>query len=704
MSLRTTTLLIVIMIFIGLVSLLVFNLQTNLSSHFSGLEKQSATLMVDRARGVFDLELESLNLIAQEWSNRPDVIAYFKSNGSAQKPVLLSNECTPDYSVNIALLVDPQEHVSDTVSCQGASLPRLGSSFSTRLTSHSGFLKLSGGPIIVSGAPIGKTGAWVFAGRQVDNNMLERINSRFKISVSLISGDSTNLSPEIRSAVASLTQAGTSTILPLDDNNLSAFLLFNDIYGKPAYFLQITQPRIIYYSGLLVTNYLMIFLVTSSFIFGLIIIILLERLVLSRLTRLSREVSQIGQSGDFSHRVTLLYNDELTQLGKDINSMLADLNQRMHELQILYDVSQEFLGKLNTGTILTSVCELAVQKMGLATAWIGQLRSDDFKLIATAASGCDVRDLPGLPVNCSSKDQPLPCQAFCQEELIFQSTSSVNGHLSSEAAIPLKTGNENEAVLVITSQSENYFTAPRRSHLLAFTNQARLAMQSARYYEESKTARRRLELLSHRLVQVQEEERQFIAQELHDEIGQELTGLRLILETGAAQPEKLKEAHQIVTELIGRVRQISLDLRPAMLDDLGLLPALIWLINRFTSQTGIQVDFVHFNLEDRRFTNEIEITAYRVVQESLTNAARYAQVSSVEVRVWTTEQDLMLQISDHGVGFDFDSTIRQREGRGLLGMRERVNFLNGNLFIETRPNEGTSISAKLPIYPVGGEK
>ena len=225
MSLRTTTLLIVIIIFIGLVSLLVFNLQTNLSSHFSRLEKQSATLMVDRARGVFDLEMESLNLIAQEWSNHPDVTTYFESNGTAQKPVLLSNGCTQDYSVNIALLVDPQEHVSAMVSCQEASLPGPGSSFSTQLASHSGFLKLPGGPIIVSGAPIGTTGAWVYAGRQVDNSMLERINSRFNISVSLISGDSANLSPEIRSAVASLNQAVTSTILPLDDNNLSAFLL-----------------------------------------------------------------------------------------------------------------------------------------------------------------------------------------------------------------------------------------------------------------------------------------------------------------------------------------------------------------------------------------------------------------------------------------------------------------------------------------------
>ncbi len=697
MSLRTITLLIVIIIFIGLVALLVLNLQTNLSTHFSKLEKQSATLMVARAQGIFDLEMEFLNLIAQEWSNRSDVATYIKDSGAVQMPVLLTNDCNLDNLLTIGILVEANEHILEMASCHGASIPGLNDTFSLQLASRSGLLKLPGGAVLLSGAPVGTTGAWVFAGRQIDNAVLDKTNSRFDISISLLPADATNLAPEVRSAVSSLNQTVTSVIVPIDENNLSAFLLFNDIYGKPAYILQVSQPRVIYYSGQLVTNYLMVFLVTSSFIFGLIIIILLERLVLSRVTKLSREVSQIGQSGDFSNKVTLLYNDELTRLGKDINAMLANLNQRMQELQILYAASQELLGSLNTGAIMANVCELAVQKMGLASAWIGEMKSDGSTLIATAASGCDLESLPALQVDCIGKDQPLACQAFCQEKPIFQSASGVNGHQTSEAAIPLQIGNETEAVLVISSSAENYFTSPRQSHLLAFTNQARLAMQSARFYDEAKIARRRLEMLSHRLVQIQEEERRLIAQELHDEIGQDLTGLRLMLEMGAEQPEKLKEAHLLVNELIGHVRQISLDLRPAMLDDLGLLPALVWLIARFTNQTGIQVNFVHSNLEDRRFSNEIEITAYRVVQESLTNVARHAQVTLVEVRVWLTTTDLMLQISDLGVGFDFDLTILQREGRGLLGMRERVNFVGGNLFIETRPNQGTSINANLTI-------
>ena len=699
MSLRTTILLIVIIIFIGLVVLLVFNIQTNLSSHFSRLEQQSAALMMERARGIFALETESLNLIAQEWSNHPDVIAYYESNGAAQLPSLLADECKMDNLLNIAILVDSHENISKLISCHDASLPEFNNSFSTNLAARSGILKLPSGPLLLSAAPIGTTGAWVLAGRQIDADLLERTNVRFNISISLLPVDAANLALEERSAVASLNQGATSIVVPIDENNLSGFILINDIYGKPAYILRLTQPRIIYYSGQLVTNYLMIFLVTSSFIFGLIITVVLERLVLSRLTRLSREVSQIGQSSDFSGRVTLLYNDELTRLGKDINSMLAELNQRMHDLRILNDASQELLGNLNTETIFSSICGLAVDKLDLTEAWIGQVKSDGSNLIPVAASGRNLESLPYLSFDCTRKDQPLPCQAVCQEKAIFQSSSGASGQHSSQAAIPLQFGGETLSVMVINSQSESDFTPARQSQILAFANQAVLALQSARFYEEAKITQRRLEMLSHRLVQIQEEERRLIAQELHDEIGQELTGLRLMLEVGGEQPEKLKEARVLVNELIGHVRQMSLDLRPAMLDDLGLLPALVWLINRFTNQTSIQVELNQFDLEDRRFTNEIEITAYRVIQESLTNVARHAQVSSVNVSVWVTQIDLMLQISDRGVGFDFDSTISQKEGRGLLGMRERVNFVGGKLFIESQPGQGTTVIAELPIRP-----
>ena len=141
----------------------------------------------------------------------------------------------------------------------------------------------------------------------------------------------------------------------------------------------------------------------------------------------------------------------------------------------------------------------------------------------------------------------------------------------------------------------------------------------------------RLKFLSRRLMEVQETERRNIALELHDEIGQVLTGLKLSLEIGTRLPSdemvgSLNKARSLVNELMARVRKLSLDLRPAMLDDLGLLPALLWHFEHYTAQTQVKVDFKHSGLDKRRFGQEVETAAYRIVQEALTNVARHAQV------------------------------------------------------------------------------
>jgi signal transduction histidine kinase len=205
-----------------------------------------------------------------------------------------------------------------------------------------------------------------------------------------------------------------------------------------------------------------------------------------------------------------------------------------------------------------------------------------------------------------------------------------------------------------------------------------------------------LQGLSHRLVAVQEQERRNIACELHDEIGQMLTALKLMLDVGEATGESQQGARELARDLLERVRNLSLELRPPMLDDLGILPALVWLFNRYTTQTHIKVSFRHSGLE-RRFTPQIETAAYRVIQESLTNVARHAHVLEVEVRLWADEAQLQVQVEDNGQGFDLDEVLGQSGSNGLSGMRERVMLLGGELTIDSRPGAGTSLVAELPL-------
>jgi signal transduction histidine kinase len=213
---------------------------------------------------------------------------------------------------------------------------------------------------------------------------------------------------------------------------------------------------------------------------------------------------------------------------------------------------------------------------------------------------------------------------------------------------------------------------------------------------EAEVAAATLELrtLSHRLLTVQEEERRNLARELHDEIGQVLTGLnfQLAAATGAPGLQTLEDAKQTVSALTEQVRQISMDLRPAVLDRYGLTAALEWHIARYQQQTGIQVTLQHEGLAER-LAPEVEVTAYRVVQEALTNVARHARSETVTVHL-LIDGSLSIAVRDDGQGFDLAAVSITR---GLGGMRERVALLGGTLEIESTPGAGTTITADLPV-------
>jgi signal transduction histidine kinase len=215
-----------------------------------------------------------------------------------------------------------------------------------------------------------------------------------------------------------------------------------------------------------------------------------------------------------------------------------------------------------------------------------------------------------------------------------------------------------------------------------------------------------LQILSRRLVEVQEAERRTVARDLHDEVGQVLTGLSLALELVARQPPehapaRLEHAQRLVNELIVRVRDMSMQLRPPMLDDLGLLPALLWYFERFREQTGIQVHFKHSGLE-QRFSGDIEITVYRVVQEALINAANYAGVGEVFVRLLAGRKHLDVQVEDRGRGFDVQEALHNPATSGLSGMRERTRLLGGELQIDTEPGRGSCLTVYLPLPATDG--
>ena len=221
----------------------------------------------------------------------------------------------------------------------------------------------------------------------------------------------------------------------------------------------------------------------------------------------------------------------------------------------------------------------------------------------------------------------------------------------------------------------------------------------------------RLQALSRRLLEVQEEERRHLARELHDEFGQILATITLHLHAahglaGDAARPRLDECARLLRQAGEQVRNLAIELRPTMLDTLGLDATLRWLAEQHQQRNGCEVDFVG-HLTGPPLPPDLSIACFRVVQESLTNVVRHAAARHVRIELSQSENLLELVIRDDGVGFDVAPTQEQAARRGslgLLGMAERVQLLGGTLHVESEPGRGTRIRASFPLSEFSEER
>jgi PAS domain S-box-containing protein len=293
--------------------------------------------------------------------------------------------------------------------------------------------------------------------------------------------------------------------------------------------------------------------------------------------------------------------------------------------------------------------------------------------------------------------------------------------------------------------TESHWNEDRWTMAREVAGQLAIAIQQARLYEQVRAGQKQLQALSHRLIQAQEAERRHLARELHDEIGQVLTAVKLNLQGAMrltslwqlpsppdATPsasvastrgsgevgERLQESIEIVEQALGQVRDLSLNLRPSLLDDLGLAPALRWYVDRLTARSSLSAQ-LSIDLPPQRLPSEIETASFRVVQEALTNVSRHSGATLVQVEVrslWGTldcdQQNagsrrgeapaipmIELVVRDNGQGFDVRQARERAAGSslGLLGMEERVALVGGRLSIESSVGQGTTLRAVLPV-------
>ncbi|HEU0123620.1 MAG TPA: sensor histidine kinase [Bryobacteraceae bacterium] len=232
----------------------------------------------------------------------------------------------------------------------------------------------------------------------------------------------------------------------------------------------------------------------------------------------------------------------------------------------------------------------------------------------------------------------------------------------------------------------------------------RLERERQRNVEALTLANSELENLSNRLLEIQEQERRSLSQELHDEVGQTLTALRMELShaiTLVREPvsqERLLRARALVERTVAMVRNISLMLRPSLLDDLGLGPALQWQLEQFSNRSGIAYTLEGGELGEQ-LSDAVKTCVFRIAQEALNNCEKYACAISVNVVLSQQSDRVTLMVRDDGVGFTLDERGLPSRGTGILGMKERAQKQNGTLTVTSHPGEGTTVYLMLPSAP-----
>jgi PAS domain S-box-containing protein len=428
-------------------------------------------------------------------------------------------------------------------------------------------------------------------------------------------------------------------------------------------------------------------------------------------------VRMIGTALDITDRKRA--DEERSRLLAGERAARAEAETALLRLRSIQSVSEAALAHLALDDLLGELLTRIRSVLAADTATVLLLTEDGASLSVRASQGLEAlaaSDIvipvgAGVAGRIAAGREPLIVEDLSRMEVV---RPVLRESLRSLLGVPLLVEGQVIGVLHVATQTPRRFTESDLSLLQIVADRVAPAIDRARLFEEVRQGRERLQTLSRRLVELQEAERREIARELHDEVGQLLTGISLLLGSGGRSSrrgagtarrgtpgrsrgrsrDRRAETIALVNELMGRVRDLSMNLRPRMLDELGLLAALRWHFERYTTQTGVGVDFRHAGLE-RRFSSEVETAAFRIVQEALTNVARHAGVAEARVDVRVEGRRLRIQIEDSGKGFDRRNA--PAGAGGLTGMHERARLLGGRLKIESLPGSGARLTAELPV-------
>jgi len=391
---------------------------------------------------------------------------------------------------------------------------------------------------------------------------------------------------------------------------------------------------------------------------------------------------------------------------------LRDAERRQRQLaETLSTASLALTQTLNLDTVMNTLLDYLGRLVPYDSATV-ILPQDETRLAVRAVRGyerwTDPQEILAITIDAQASP-PIHALLTTQKSILIPDTRTHPDwehpagaeHVLNWLGVPLVAGDKVIGLCGLDKIEPGFFTQQHIQLAEALVSQAAVVIQNAWLFEQVRAGRERLQSLSHRLVEVQETERRYIARELHDEAGQALTslmvGLRL-LEREAKRPEAIvagvTELKRMVDGVIEDLHRLAMDLRPASLDHLGLVAALRQYVEAVSDKHGLVVQFETVGFDDR-LPSDVETALYRIVQEALTNVIRHARATRVDVLLEQRGDKLIVIVEDNGVGFDPFAAMQS--GRlGLFGMRERIEMLAGTLVLESAAGAGTTLLVEVP--------
>ena len=568
-----------------------------------------------------------------------------------------------------------------------------------------GIIKMPDGrALLLSSNPIrnkftdGVTTGTLILGKLFDSNKIQRLTKISNMSFNLLNLEQLSDDDPDSGFYKSMNLNAPYQVRIVDEQTINGFLLLKDVRNRRGYVVQISFPRDIYHQGKATLNYYTKLLLLIGIVIVLIVHLLMDQLVLSRLKRLSNGIRKMHNNEEFNLHISMKGNDEFKYLADNFNELLDGLRLTQAQLEKQIAEKIEVEKEIRKSQGLYNQAEL-IGKLG---HWEWDVLNDC--LITCSEQFARIFDLSveEIKARFSSLENELVYVHTEDRERVEKCMLEAYQNdemLDIEYRIISAAGTERYVYKISERLRERPDSSIRSVGTLQDITRQKESQEKLELYQK------KLRSLMSELALVEEKERRRIAEDLHDNtiqiLGLSKFKLAVFKDTldEEISIEILDEVILTIDKAIQDTRTLVFDLSPPILYDLGFVPAIEWLAEQFYLERGLACEVVD-DKENKSLDNGSKVMLFQIVRELLINIVKHSKASKATIAVSKVGEQIKIVVKDNGIGFDksiLDSSIAAQQGFGLFSIRERLNNIGEELLIETSPENGTKVSFSAPL-------